>query len=114
MQINIRAKSYEPTEEIKEYVHEKVGNVSKYLSNIKDAYVELEHDTHHRSGDVSRAEITLHLVGDGEIIRGEDSASDMHAAIDNAVGKLKHGIERYKGTRNHVDKEAVRQLRETE
>ncbi|MEK7103044.1 MAG: ribosome-associated translation inhibitor RaiA [Patescibacteria group bacterium] len=114
MQINIRAKNYELTEQTKDYVEEKVGNMEKYISGMKEAHVILEKDSHHNKGDVAHVEISLHSATEGEVLMSEDTASDMHEALDNAVGKLKHVIEKYKGTRNQVDKEAVRQLRETE
>ncbi len=114
MQVNIRAKGYELTDEMKNYADEKVGNVTKYLSDIKEAHVILEQETHHNKGDVAHVEISVHSAIGGEVLMSEDTASDMHEALDNAVGKLKHVIERYKGTRNQVDKEAVRELRETE
>ncbi|MDP2656747.1 MAG: ribosome-associated translation inhibitor RaiA [bacterium] len=114
MEIKTRVKNFTLSESTNTYVEEKVGNIAKYLSNIHDAYVELENDAHHKNGAVSHVSITLRVVDGGEVLFAQDTASDMHEAIDRAVSKLKHVIEKYKGTHNQIDKEVLRELHESE
>ena len=95
MKIVIKGTKTDLSPSLKEYIYEKVGSLDRYLKRVIEAQVELEVDNKHRSGDIYRAEIMLFVPRD--VLRAEEKASDMYAAIDLVMPKLKKQIEKYKG-----------------
>ena len=112
MRINVRTHHCEMTDVLSEFLDGKLTGLDKYLEGIKDAYVELTMDAHHRKGDVATAEVTLHLLGDSDtLLRAEADADDLHAAVDMVVGKLKGQIQDYKDHRRALEKDTIRGMK---
>ncbi len=105
MKINIEAKNLDLNAPLKEYINEKIGGISKFLSGIEKksneeaiAWVEVARTTrHHHKGDVFYAECDLKLPHGS--IRAEDENYDIRVAIDNVRDKLRGEIEKYKDTK---------------
>ncbi len=95
MKIVIKGKNTELTPSLKEYVYEKVGALEKYFKRVVEVNVELEVDRKHKSGEIYRAEVMMFVPRD--ILRAEEKATDMYAAVDLVMPKLKKQIEKYKG-----------------
>ena len=115
MRINIRTHHYEITDVLHEYIEKKLTGLEKYLEGIKDAYVELTMDGHHKKGSVAQADITLHLLGDSDaLLRATVAADDFHEAVDMSIAKLKAQIEDYKSKRRAMDKDVIREMKEEE
>lgn len=93
MNIIIKSKNFELTDAIKSFVNEKVGALGRFEAKILEAQVELERGTRHNTGDVFRAEIMMYAPK--ELLRSEEEASDLYAAIDMAIQKLKVQLEKY-------------------
>ena len=93
MNISIKGTNLELTAPIKQYVNDKIGGLKKFLDPL-EAKVELERDRHHHSGRVFRAEVTM--IAGGKILRAEETAEDMYAAIDLVVPKLREQIAKFK------------------
>jgi len=89
----------ELTERIEEYVNKKVAKLDRYLPGIDEARVDLAYVKSARSAnDRHVAQITIR--GKGFILRSEERADDIFAAMDTALDKMQRRIERYKGKRN--------------
>jgi len=91
MQIIVRGKNVEVTPALREYVEEKIGKLTRYLDNIREAVVALsvEKDRH-------VVEVTVFVNGNGLILRGEERSNDMYASLDLVVEKLERQVEKYK------------------
>lgn len=96
LEVEIYGKNLEITERIKTYVTKKVSRLDRYLPGIEEARVDLTFEKSARSAaDRQVAQITVR--GKGFILRAEERADDIFAAIDTALDKVQRRIERFKG-----------------
>jgi len=96
LEIEIYGHNVEVTERIKSYVTKKVSRLDRYLPGIEEARVDLAFVKSARSSaDRQVAQITIR--GKGFILRSEERADDIFAALDTAVDKMQRRIERFKG-----------------
>lgn len=93
----IFARNMDVTQRIQEYVTKKVSKLDRYISNIEETRVDLAYVKSARSAS-DRHVAQLTLRGRGYILRAEERADDIFAAIDAALDKMQRQIERYKGT----------------
>ncbi len=92
------AKNMDITEPVKDHIIKKISKLDRYLNTIEEARVDLAFVKSARSAsDRHVAQITLR--GKGYILRTEERADDLFAAIDAALDKMQRQIERYKGKR---------------
>jgi putative sigma-54 modulation protein len=99
LEVEINGRNMELTDRIQEYVDKRVAKLDRYLSGIEEARVDLAYVKSARSAsDRQVAQITVR--GRGMILRSEERADDIFAAIDAALDKLQRQIERYKGKRH--------------
>jgi putative sigma-54 modulation protein len=99
LQVEIYSRNMDVTERIQDYVEKKVSKLDRYLPGIDEARVDLAYVKSARSAaDRQVAQITVR--GRGFILRSEERADDIFAAIDTALDKMQRRIERYKGKRN--------------
>lgn len=110
MDVVVKGRHIEITPGLKQYAEEKVSRLSRYL-NLPAAEVELTVEKNPRISENQTAEVTIHTHG--PIIRGKESATDMHAAIDCVVEKIERQLKKFKGkswaslnNRNHIDSAA--------
>lgn len=94
----IFARNMDVTQRIQEYVTKKVSKLDRYISNIEETRVDLAYVKSARSAS-DRHVAQLTLRGRGYILRAEERADDIFAAIDAALDKMQRQIERYKGKR---------------
>ena len=97
MQINIKAKNIDLTEELKKYINEKVEMLEKYIGNahVLNCDVEVEKIAGgQNSGEIYRAEINLEMQG--ELLRIEKTEKDINKAIDKAKDHMIRSIKKYK------------------
>ncbi len=98
VEVDIYARSMEVTDRIQDYVTKKVSKLDRYLPGIEEARVDLAYVKSARSStDRQVAQITVR--GKGFILRSEERADDIFAAIDTALDKMQRQIERFKGKR---------------
>ena len=96
LKIDTFARNMELTDRIVEYVDKKVGKLGRHIPNVDETRVDLSYVKSARSAtDRQVAQITIR--GKGFILRVEERADDLFAAIDEAVDKMQRQIERYKG-----------------
>jgi len=94
--VEIYGRNMEVTERINTYVNKKVSKLDRFLPGIEEARVDLAFVKSARSSsDRQVAQITVR--GKGFILRSEERADDMIAAIDSALDKMQRRMERFKG-----------------
>ncbi|MCC6148151.1 MAG: ribosome-associated translation inhibitor RaiA [Anaerolineaceae bacterium] len=94
------AKNMEITETVRDHILKKISRLDRYLNTVEETRVDLAFVKSARSAsDRHVAQITLR--GKGYILRTEERADDLFAAIDAALDKMQRQIERYKGKRYH-------------
>ncbi|RPI32839.1 MAG: ribosome-associated translation inhibitor RaiA [Chloroflexota bacterium] len=99
VEVDVYGRNMEVTDRIQEYVDKKVSKIDRYLNGIDDVRVDLAYVKSARSADDRQvAQITVR--GRGFILRSEERADDIFAALDVALERLQRQIERYKGKRN--------------
>jgi len=100
LKIDIYPKNMDLTDRISEYINKKVSKLDRYLNDIEETRVDLAFQKSMRNpADRQVAQITLR--GRGYILRTEERADDIFAAIDMALDKMQRKIERLKGKRAH-------------
>ena len=98
LDVEIYSRNLEITDRIRDYVDKKVSKLDRYLPGIDEARVDLSYERSARSAaDRQVAQITVR--GKGFILRSEERADDIFAALDIALDKIQRRIERFKGKR---------------
>lgn len=100
VEVAVYGRDLDVTDRLYDYVTAKVSKLDRYLNGIEQARVDLSYVKSARSAsDRQVAQITLR--GKGFILRSEERADDIFAALDVAIDKIQRQIERYKGKRFH-------------
>jgi putative sigma-54 modulation protein len=95
MQVTVTGRHLTPTEPTRAYAEEKFGRLAKiYDADSLVAEVVLEAQKNRSIPDRFVAEVTIRLKG--HVVRAEESANDMHAAIDLAAAKAETQMRKYK------------------
>ncbi len=111
MEVIIRAKNIELTPHLKEYAEEKLLGACKFIPNLLDKEiedkeevgrevkrvvleVEIEKVTGDGKGKIFRTEAQMILPG--RVIKAEDTAETVKAAIDEVKYELKRQVKEYK------------------
>jgi putative sigma-54 modulation protein len=89
MQFTVTFRHMEPSEKLKEYSHDKLARLEKYLDAVIDAEVVLTVEKFRH-----RAEVLI--VSDGLKIKAEEETEDMYAALDMVVDKLEKQVKRHR------------------
>ena len=97
MDLIIHGRNVDVTDWIEEYVDKKVGRLERYLPTVNEARVELTHNTTRAAADRYTSQITI--WSNGQILRAEESTSDIFASIDASADKMARQIRRFKGRR---------------
>ena len=100
MQPLVHGRNVEVTDWIHTYVDKKVGKLERFLPEVSDARVELTHNATRAAEDRYTAQITVWT--NGQILRAEESTSDILASIDATVDKMSRQIRRFKKRRFQV------------
>jgi putative sigma-54 modulation protein len=96
LEVDVYGRNIDVTERIRDYVDKKVSRLDRYLPGIEEARVDLAYVKSARSAaDRQVAQITVR--GKGFILRSEERADDIFAALDTALDKMQRRIERFKG-----------------
>lgn len=97
MELTIQARNVEVTDQLRRHLEKKTNRLDRYLPNIQDARVELSKENTRSAQQRYVVQLTLHAGR--TILRAEERAHDMFAAIDTVVDKMYRQIDRYKGKR---------------
>src|SRR5919109_2919310 len=95
MDLIVKSRNGKVTEGQRAYIEGKLGKLERYLDQISKLTVEVAEEQRRNEGIVHRAQVTL--VGEhGILLRAEQRAADIHAAIDEVHDTLQRQIKRYK------------------
>ncbi|MBI2955148.1 MAG: ribosome-associated translation inhibitor RaiA [Chloroflexi bacterium] len=94
MRIVIKGKNMDVPEQLRDYIQKKLGKLDRYLDNVSSATVELSHEKTKSAVDRYVAQATF--VASGTILRGEEKAFDVRAAIDAVADVMQRQAVRYK------------------
>ena len=89
MQYTVTFRHMEPSDTLKEYSHDKLLRLEKYLDAVIDAEVVMTVEKFRH-----RAEVII--SSDGLKIKAEEETEDMYSAIDMVVDKLEKQIKRHR------------------
>ncbi len=99
MNITIQGRNVKVTDTIEKYTRKKLEHFDRYLPNIVEARVDLNHEHTRRGEDLVAAQITIRHSR-GAILRTEERTSgDVMAAINGAVENMQRRIQRFKSKR---------------
>lgn len=95
MEMIVKSRSGKVSDRQRSYIENKLGKLERYLDRISKVTIEVSEEQRRNEGTMHRAQATL--VGDhGILLRAEQRATDMYAAIDQMVDALQRQIQRYK------------------
>lgn len=95
---DIFIKDMELSDELHDYIEKKAKRLDKFLNKIDEKRIDLAYVKNAREPE-NRFVAQITLRGRGFILRAEERATDMKAAIDQVLDKIERQIERYKGKR---------------
>ncbi len=95
MQVKVTGRHMTPTESTRAYAEDKFGRIGKiYDAESIIAEVVLEAQKNRSNPDRFVAEVTVRLKG--HVVRAEEAAADIHAAIDLASSKAETQMRKFK------------------
>lgn len=110
---NIKGTNIELTPDLKAYLEKRFSAFEKFIdkddtSTVCD--VELERSTKHQTGDVFRAEVTMHTRAG--TFRAEEKGETPEAAIDAVKDEIQRELRRTKRKRDHLIRRGGARLKE--
>jgi putative sigma-54 modulation protein len=97
MQLTVHGRHLEVTDWIRQYIEKKVDRIERYLPQMQEIRAELTQSETRAAADRYTAQITV--WANGQILRAEESTSDIFASIDATVDKMAKQVQRFKGRR---------------
>lgn len=94
MELVIKGKNMEVEKAAQEYIKSKLTRLERHLPDITEIKVELVQEMTKSAENRFVAQVTIN--SHGTLLRGEERASNVYAAIDTAVDVLNRQIERFK------------------
>ncbi len=114
MKTTTKATDFEFTPAIENYLESKLLAIEKFVDSADEsvhADVEIGKTTrHHRSGEVFKAEITMHIAG--KVLRAEAAELDVYAAIDVAKDEIINQLTSYSKKKTTLFKRGGRTLKD--
>ncbi len=94
MEVTVSARHTEVPERLREVATEKIGRLSRFVEGMDRAEV---HFTTHRNPRIAEPELCeVTLEGHGHHVRAKVAATDGYVAVDKAVAKLEHQLQKLK------------------
>jgi len=114
MKHNIKTTNIFLTPSITDYVDKRLSHLDKFISPEEKetvmCYVEIGKTTnHHKTGDIFRAELNLHIGG--EALRAELEKDDLYAAIDGVGDEMAREIKSHKTKKTGLVKRSGAKLK---
>ena len=94
MELVIKSKNMEVEQAAQEYIRSKLNKLERHLPDIGEVKVELVQEMTKSAENRFVAQVTIN--SHGTLLRGEERAANIYAAIDVVVDVLNRQIERFK------------------
>ena len=98
MEPTIHTRDVRLTDRLRNHVDKKMSRLDRYMPNLASLRVDLSSQKTHKAPERQIAQITLR-DGNGTILRAEERAPDMFAAVDLVTDKMYRQIKRYRDKR---------------
>jgi putative sigma-54 modulation protein len=85
MAIAITFRHMDSTEALKNYVHEKLERIQRYVRAPLDAHVTLFQERHQFIAE-------MHVTASGKVYQAQHDSDDMYKSIDYVIDKIEHQI----------------------
>jgi putative sigma-54 modulation protein len=110
MQINLRGKDVELTDDLKDFAEKKIGSLAKFFDNVIDIRVELEKITnHHKQGNIYQASVEMDVPGEKLFVK--ESAEDIKDAINKVKEEMQQKIKHFKGQIQAKRRDTAKEIR---
>jgi ribosomal subunit interface protein len=115
MNINLKTKDVELTDEIKAYLEDKMSSlIERYLARLDEKEnlqldCEISRESHHQKGTVFYVEVNLEVPG--KILRAAKYATDIRSGIDIVEADLKRQIKKYREIKESKSRKSWIQLK---
>jgi len=93
--LQVHTRNIELTERLRDYVEAKVAKFERFLPSLETIRVDLSESNARDSSRRMVAQITINVPK--AILRAEERAGDIFAAVDAVMDKMYRRVERYKG-----------------
>jgi len=97
MQLQVKGRNLEVSEQIRQYAEEKMGKLDRLVSDPPRVELELLVEPNPSIADNQIAEATVWTKG--PVLRAREATADMKASIDQLVNKLERQVKRYREKR---------------
>jgi putative sigma-54 modulation protein len=95
MELIVKSRNSKVSERQRTHIEEKLNKLGRYLDQISKMTVEIVEEQRRNEGIVHRVQVTL--VGEhGILLRAEQRAAELYAAVDEVHDTLQRQIRRYK------------------
>ena len=105
MKVMVNGRNIEVTDYMREYVTKKVDRLERYLPQIGEVRADLNQNMTRSADDRFTAQITI--WANGQILRAEESTSDIFASVDATVDKISSHARRYARGRVGRDRRGI-------
>ena len=95
MELQITGKNIDLSSAVRRYIERKLGKLSRFLPNITESKVEIFEEK--TKSPQQRFVVQVTIDSGGTLLRGEERAEDLFAAIDKVATIMGRQIEHYKG-----------------
>ena len=95
MELKVTGKNIELTTDLNAYIQQKLGKLSRHLTNIIEAKVEIAAEKTRSPQQRFIAQVTVNSAG--TLLRAEERGDDLFKAIDGVATIMERQVERYKG-----------------
>jgi ribosomal subunit interface protein len=95
MELQVKSRNGKVSPRQQAFILEKLGKLERYEDQLQKATVEVSEEQRRDQGTVTRVQVTLEGAH-GLIVRADQTAPDLHAAIDAVEETLERQIKRYK------------------
>jgi putative sigma-54 modulation protein len=106
MRLQVKGKNVEVSATIRSYAEEKLGKLSRQLSDPTEVELELAVEKNPSIAASHVAEATIRTKG--PTLRARESSADMKASIDQLVDKLERQVKRYREKRREEPRRHAR------
>ena len=100
MRINITARRFKLSNELKDYVEKEVLRLKKYFDGIIDVVVILSWEKMDRLAEVK-------LFVHNAVLTAHERSSDMYKSVDSTVEKIEKQLRKYKGKIRDFEHESM-------
>lgn len=94
MDLQVKPHHVPMTSELQAFIDRRLGRLDRYLDRVTDAKLELREDQRRTGGIRKIAQLTI--ATNFAVLRAEEEAADIHAAVDAVAVKMERQIVRYR------------------